>query len=122
MSKLLARLKKFYETERQGLGHYQDELVELAYDLLDFVEMAGPDSNAGKDYDETVEQLRDPEVTAFDIDDVVNRIHQDLINRDDSLTVLDYIGNDVTEYLLNRENPEFWANYDKWVREEWRNR
>lgn len=116
---LLNGLKKFYRTESQGLPHYEDDLIELAYALADFIESQSyeedgeiwfDDENLAKDEEKLAEQMmelrRNPSATL--IDTTINHMHQgllDAIDRSGGMSedmMSDYEG-DIAEYLLSRE-------------------
>lgn len=107
--KLLKQLTKFYQNEANGLGHYQEDLQELAWNLAEVLERAGTDSNACKNEDrfnELLHTLRTaPTVVA--IDTAVNHAHQGLLDAMDrsgeESELMVELGGDIVEYLLNRE-------------------
>lgn len=108
--KLLEMLTRFYQDEARGLGHYDDELLELGWEMADALERAGVDSNAWKfdeeDFVATLHILRTAPTVVL-IDNVVNRAHQGLLDAvdrsgEESEAML-MLGGDVVEYLLNRE-------------------
>lgn len=113
---LLNRLAKFYKTESQGLPHYEDELVNLAYDLAAFVEDLGEEEdgewwwegNICKDSERLAEQLQSLRMnpTSTAIDTIVNHMHQGLLDEIDrsggEAEAMMAIGGDIAEYLLAR--------------------
>jgi len=109
--KTIEMLIKFYKNEESGLGHYEDDLVELAWALAEVLEEEGPDCNIWKGYEEDfyamIEDLRKKhDVTT--IDTAVNHMHQGLLDAldrsgGDSTDMMCYHEGDIRSYLLSRE-------------------
>ena len=116
---LLNQLKKFYATEAAGLPHYEEDLLNLAYSLADFIESESyeedgsiyfQESNFAKDEEWLATQMlalrSNP--TSTMIDTVVNHMHQgmlDVMDRSGGMSedmMYDFEG-DIAQYLLNRE-------------------
>jgi len=114
MTKVLDRLTKFYTEEANGLPHEKSFLWDLAWDLAETLEVWGSDGNAWKlsneEFETTIQQLRQAPSTTL-IDTVVNVMHQSLLHneQEDDSVMFDYCNGNLVEYLLNRDNDEFWS-------------
>ena len=123
--KLLSRLTKFYKEEENNIPHSHADLFEIAWDLAEKLEWWGPDSNAWKEsdeeFDEMLNELRAKHTVAEYvtlIDTTVNEMHQTLVENGDEEILLGYSQGDIAEYLLRREDPDYYAEYRGWRREE----
>jgi hypothetical protein len=128
MSKMLDRLTKFYRNEATNTPHTHIELFELAWDLANILEDEGPDSNAWKngddeEFENAVRDLRAKHTTSeytILIDTTVNEMHQTLLDNqlEDTAPMMDYSDGDIAEYLLRRNDEEFWTGREQWIAEE----
>lgn len=124
MTKLLNRLTKFYKNEADNIPHSKPELFEVAWDLADILEDWGPDSNIWKSGDEemeeTVANLKTKHTVAEYItliDTVINEMHQGLLSSqlEDEYALMDFCAGNIVEYLLRRNDTEFWTERDEWM-------
>jgi len=113
MSKLLARLTRFYKDEAMRLPHRPAELFELAWDLADVLESYGYDSEVN------CTALR-KQCSVTLIDTAVNVLHQNLLNaeNEDTGAMMNYLEGDLVRYLLERENAVFWNEAEAWREKE----
>lgn len=116
---LIAKLSKFYRVESQNLPQYDDEIIDLAYTLAEFIESQMceedgevwfDDENLAKDPERLTEQMmelrRNPSATL--IDTTVNHMHQGLLDAIDrsggmSEDMMYGFAGEIAEYLLSRE-------------------
>ena len=125
--KILDRLTKFYSNELSGVPHTHVELFELAWDLAELLEDFGVDSNAWKsdedEFDAMLEDLRAKHTVSEYvtlIDTLVHEMHQTLLDNEneDCEPMLQYSQGDIVDYLLNRNNDEYFAAFEEAIREE----
>lgn len=122
---LLDKLTRFYKDESLRLPHEKADLLEIGWDLADLLESWGEGSNAWKapsawEFDDFVAALR-TRADAVLIDIAVNSIHQTLLDaeREDSENLLfAYLGQDIAQYLLRRNDAAAWKEAEAWAEEE----
>lgn len=122
---LLNKLTKFYKDEKAKLPHEKAEIWGLAWALAEIMEDYGEGSNVWKGsslykFDEFVNLLKTkPDVVLIDI--AIDMMHQTLLNsqNDDSENLLfTYLGQDIVQYLLTRNDDSAWQEAESWADEE----